>query len=107
MKTYNFQKYIRGNTACMKILIMDKKGCGQLTSNETYFSDSWFSGVKMAEEAMAKGVQYCGLSKTIHKGFCLAILEKLMKDWPGGSYLFMKSNPRVTVDIPLIDIVYK
>ena len=30
MKTLVFQKYIRGNAACMKRLIMDKKGCVQL-----------------------------------------------------------------------------
>ena len=30
-----------------------------------------------------------------------------MKEWPGGSYLVMKSAPRVTVDIPIIAIGYK
>ena len=33
---------------------------------------------------MDAGVDYCGLAKMRHKGFCIAILEKLMKDWPGG-----------------------
>ena len=42
---------------------------------------------------MAAGVDYCGPVKTIHKGFCVAILENLTKDWPGGSYLVMKSAP--------------
>ena len=32
----------------------------------------------------AAGVDYCGPVKKGHKGFCLATLEKLMKDWPGG-----------------------
>ena len=54
---------------------MATKGCDQLTSNDTYFSDSWFSGVKTAEKAMAEGVDYCGPVKTNHKGFCLATLE--------------------------------
>ena len=43
-------------------------------SNDTYFSDSWFRGVKTAEEAMAEGVDYCGPVKTTHKGFCLDTL---------------------------------
>ena len=30
----------------IKGLMRDKKGCGILTSNGTYFSDSWFIGVK-------------------------------------------------------------
>ena len=38
---------------CMKRLIMAKKGCGQLTQNDTYFSDIWFSGVKMSDYEMA------------------------------------------------------
>ena len=78
---------------------MDNKGCGQLESNDTYFSDRWFSGVKMAEEAMAEGVDYYRLVKTSHKGFYLSTLGKLMRDWPGGLYLVMKSNPIVPVGI--------
>ena len=30
-----------------------------------------------------------------------------MKYWPGGSYLVMKSTPRVTGEIPLLTIGYK
>ena len=58
MKTSNFQKYLVGTTAYMKRLSIDTKGCGQLTSNYTTFSD-------MA----AAGVDYWGPVKTIHKGF--------------------------------------
>ena len=53
------------------------------------------------------GVDYFSLVKTIHKGFCLAILEKLMKDWPGGSYLFLKITPRFPGETPLLAIGYK
>ena len=77
---------------------------GQLTSNDTYFSDSWFSSVNTAEEMAAAGVDYCGPVKTIHKGFCLDTLEKLMKDWPGGSYLVLKSTPRFPGESPLLAI---
>ena len=42
-----------------------------------------------------------------HKGFCLATLENLMKDWPGGSYLVLKSTPIFHGEIPLLDIGYK
>ena len=85
---------------------MTTKGWVQLNSNDTYFSDIWFSGVKTAEKKIAEGVYYCGLVKTIHKGFCLDKLEKLTQDWPGGSYLIMKSTPRVHGDIPLMEIGY-
>ena len=56
---------------------------------------------------MAAGVDYCEPVKTVHKGFCLAALEKLMKYWTGGYYLVMNSTPRVTVERPLLDICYK
>ena len=107
MKISEFQKYLGGTAACTKRLIMDAKGGYQLTSNETYFSDIWFSSVKEDEEAMAAGVDYCGLAKKIHKGFCIATLENETKNFPGGSYLVMKSTPRVTGGIPLLTIGYK
>ena len=53
---------------------------------------------------MAAGVNYCGLAKTSHKGFCLATLEKLMKYWLRGSYLVMEITPRVPGCIPLLAI---
>ena len=78
-----------------------------MTSNETYFSDSWFSGVKIYEEAVSEGVDYSGLAKTSHKGFCLYTLEKLMRNWLGGSYLVMKGTPIFPGARTLMDIVYK
>ena len=74
MKTSKFQKILEGITVCMKRLYIATKGCGQLTSNNTYFSDIWFSSVNTAEEMAAAGVDYFGPVKTIHKGFYLATL---------------------------------
>ena len=59
----------------MKIRMMSTKGCGKIIPNNTYFSDSWFSGVKTSEEDMAEGVNYCRPVETSHKGFCLDTLE--------------------------------
>ena len=56
---------------------------------------------------MAAGVDYCGPVKTSHKGFCLATLENLMKDWPGGSYLVLEITPRFPGEISLLAIGYK
>ena len=104
MNTSKFQNVLGGTAACMKRLAISTKGCGQLTSNYTYFYYSWFSSVKTAEEMGAAGVDYFGLMKTIHKGFCFATLEKLMKDFPGGSYLVLKSTPRFTGERTLLAI---
>ena len=69
MKTSKFQNVLGGTNACMKRLAIATKGYGQMTSNITYFSYSWFSSVKTAEEMAAAGVDYCGPVKTSHKGF--------------------------------------
>ena len=95
MKTSNFQKYLGSNTVYIKTLYIANKGCGQLTSNDTYFSDKWFSYVKSDEEAMAAGVDYCGPVNTSHKGFCLSTLENLIKYLTGGSYIVINGTPRV------------
>ena len=103
----NFQSVLGGTAAFTNRLAIATKGCGQLTSNNTYFSDIWFSSVKTAEEMAAAGVDYCRPVKTNNKGFCLASLEQLTKDWPGGSYLVLKSTPRFTDKRPLLAIGYK
>ena len=74
MNKASFLQKIGSTSACMKRLSRYKKGCGQLMSNDTYFSGSWFSLVKTSEDGMAEGVDYCGLVNTSHRGFCLATL---------------------------------
>ena len=44
--------------------------------------------------------------KTSHKGFFLATLENLMKNWLGGSYLVVKSTPIVPRGRPILAIGY-
>ena len=55
---------------------------------------------------MEVGAKLIGMVKTNNKGFCKETIEKLTKDWPGGSYLVLKSNPMVPRDRPLIAISY-
>ena len=69
MKTSKFQNVLGGTTECMKRIAIATKGCGQLTSNNTYFADIWFSYVKTAEEMAAAGVDYCGPVKTATRDF--------------------------------------
>ena len=58
MKTPEFKIDVGGTTVFMKRLSIATKGCVKLISNETYFTDSWFSSVKTSELAMAAGVDY-------------------------------------------------
>ena len=41
------------------------------------------------------------------EGFCKDTIENLTKDWPGGSYLMLRSKPMVPGVRPLIDIGYR
>ena len=56
---------------------MAKKWCGQMKSNDNYFDDSWFSGVKTYEEVMTGGVAYYGPVQTSNKYFCLATFRNV------------------------------
>ena len=44
---------------------------------------------------MEVGSKFIGMVKTNTKGFCKETIEKLTKDWPGGSYLVLRSKPMV------------
>ena len=46
MNTSEFQKYLGGTSVFIKRIEMDTKGCGQLTSNDNYFADSWLGPIK-------------------------------------------------------------
>ena len=104
MNSLGFQQQIGGTDDCMKRIKKAAKGCGHLSSNDTLFDDSWFSGMKIAEEAMAEGVYYFGHVKKSHKGVFLATFEKSTKECLGQSHLVMNINPRVPGDIPLMYI---
>ena len=47
MKASKFQKDLGDTTAYMKRIAIATKGCGQLTSNDTYFADSSLSSVRI------------------------------------------------------------
>ena len=87
------------------------KGLGQKSikglMNDFLLFDIWFASNKAAESAMKVGAKLIGMMKTNTKGFCKETIEKLTKDWPGGSYLMLRSEPMVPGYRPLIAIGYK
>ena len=89
MMTLDFQKYIGGTEVCMKRLTIATKMCVQMTSNNTNFADSSFSGVKTADEGMAVGNNY------------------LIKYCSVGPYLANNSIPIFPGGITLVNIGYK
>ena len=53
---------------------------------------------------MELGAELIGMVKRNTKGFCKETIEKLTKNWPGGSYLVLRSKPMVPGGWPLIAI---
>ena len=53
---------------------------------------------------MEMGADFIGMVKTNNKGFYKDTIEKLIKDWPGGSYIVLRSKHMVPRDSPLIAI---
>ena len=47
-----------------------------------------------------------GVVKTNTKLFCKETIEKLSKDWPGGSYFILRSKPMVPRGRPIMAIGY-
>ena len=45
--------------------------------------------------------------KTNTKGFCKSMIEGLKKDWPGVSYIVLRSKPILSGERPLLSIGYK
>ena len=56
---------------------------------------------------MELGAELIGMVKTNTKGFCKETIEKLTENWPGGSYLVLRSKPMLPGGRPLIAIGYK
>ena len=56
---------------------------------------------------MEVGAELIGMVKTNTKGLCKETIEKLTKDWPGGSYLVLRNKHMVPGYRPLIAISYK
>ena len=89
----------------------ETKGVGQRSikggTKDCFLFDSWFASKKAGEAIMEMGSEFIGMVKTNTKGFCKETIEELTNDWPGGSYLVLRSNPMVPGDRPLISIGYK
>ena len=107
MKTAKLNNEIGEKQDCTKRITKNIKGCVQLSSKYTFFADIWLSVVNIVQQASAELLYYYGTAKTSHKVFCIAALEKLIKECLGGSYIVVNISPIVPVDIPLINIGYK
>ena len=111
MKNSRYQQELGATAACTKRMMEETKGIGQKSKKrgpkDCFLFDSRFASKKAAEAAMELGVELIGMVKTNTKGFCKDTIEKLTKDWPGGSYLVLRSKPMVPGGRPLIAIVYK
>jgi hypothetical protein len=71
------------------------KRLAEATSNgecDTFYGDSWFASAKTANESKKLGHHFVGIVKIAHRNFPRVFLEQKMSNWPGGTYLVMKSK---------------
>ena len=54
-------------------------------TKDCFLFDSWFVSKKAVGAVMEVGAKLIGTVKTNTKGFYKDTIEKLTKDWPGGS----------------------
>ena len=111
MKHRKYHQELGATAACTKIMVEATSGIGQKDikggTKDCFLFDIWLVSKKAEESEMEIDAELIGMVKTNTKGFCKDAIEKLTKDWPGGSYLVFRSKPMVPGDRPLIAIVYK
>ena len=111
MKDSRYQKELGATAACTKRMTEETKGIGQNSKKggpkDCFPLDIFFASKEAAESAMELGDELIGMVKTNTKGFCKETIEKLTKNWPGGSYLVLRSKPMVPGGRTLIAIGYK
>ena len=111
MKSIWYHLELVATSACNKGLMEGTKGLGQSSlkgpTRDFFLFDSWLLSKKPEGTAVSIGVYLIGIVKNNTKGFCKATIEGLTKDWPGGSYIVLRSKPIVPGERPIIDIVYK
>ena len=111
MKDSRYQQDLGTTAVCTKRMMEETKGRGQKSKKggpkDFFLFDSWFDLKKSADAAMELGAELIGMVKTNTKGVCKEKIEKLTKNWPGGSYLVLRSKPMVPGGRPLIAVSYK
>ena len=111
MKDSGYHQELGATAACTKRMMEETKGIGHKSKKggpkDCLLFDSWFASKKAAETAMELGAELIGIMKTNTKGFCKETIEKLTKNWPGGSYLVLRSKPMEPGGRTIIAIGYK
>ena len=108
MKHSKYQQDIGSTATCTKRIIEATKGVCQKSikggTKDCFLFDSLLTSKKSEEDAIEVGAKLVGMAKTNTKGFFKETIENITKDWPGGSYLVLRSKPMVTGDRPLIAV---
>ena len=90
-------------TATNKLGQSDMKGA----TKDCFLFNSCFYSIKLAEAAMDVGADMIGMVKTNIKVFFKENFDIMTDNWPGGSYLVLRSKPMVPVFRLIIAILYK
>ena len=76
-------------------------------TNDCFLFDSFFYSNNLVESVMDVGADMIGVVKTNTKVFFKETIDNITNNWPGYSYLVLRSKPMVPRVRPLIAIGYK
>jgi hypothetical protein len=88
MNNAAYKTKLGATAACIKRL-------AEATSNgecDTFYGGSWFASAKTANEIKKHGHHFVCVVKTAHRNCSKVFLEQTISDWPGGTYLVMRSK---------------
>ena len=98
-KHRNHQKKLGDNAACTKRIMEGTEGIGQRyrkgALKHCFLFCSWLSSNNSTEALMEVGAELIGMVKRNTKGLFKGTIDNFTKDWPGGSYLILRSNPMI------------
>ena len=101
MRKMKWSAALGGTAGCTLRLVEQSQYCGQNAEErrkakedgkrEVWYFDSWFGSIKSVMGITEQlGHESFGVVKTNHSGTPKEEIEKIMKDWPSGSYLVME-----------------
>ena len=103
MREREYSKRLGGTAGCSMRLMKATQYSGHMekerqeakekSKREVFFGDSWFTSRRLCVAAKEElGHEYFGAMKTNHSGTPKEDVEKIMKDWPSGSYLVVECD---------------
>jgi hypothetical protein len=92
MKSQQFNQQVGANVDCALRLLLDTIPQDMKTSKHGVRGDSWFGGIKTANEICLRGHKAVLQFKQYHSLFPKEFIESTLKDAPGGVHILLEGT---------------